>query len=475
MSTDSQPLDTPQRPDTSDSSDIPRSASGFALSFIGLLAGLIASTFAQRLWPNDPERTLLCGGGAIAAVIAFVDLVFLKASGRVSSGLAAQALRPASLGEAAVRFLGLLVTLATIGLVYWLFPEYHGTFYQPFWNLLQTLAWPVLCLAPLYFLWTGTRLVKQRDAYLQLGQLLLGRGWDRLDWETLRSHGLAWTVKAFFLPLMVVYAEQRITSTGEALRTLSWNTWSVYQFFFELSFLIDLLYCVLGYLLTLRVLDTQVRSTEPTVLGWVAALLCYQPFYSVIGNFYLKYDEFTVGWEAWLAGLPVVHALWAAGIIVLTVIYFLSTVAFGLRFSNLTHRGIITSGPYRFTKHPAYVSKNLSWWLISVPFISHLGWLDAVRRCALLALLNLVYFLRARTEEWHLSRDPAYLAYSKWIDEHGMFRKLRFRMRERGSQGVQHEEIGNQPVTLNERATRLEHRPATRSARVGSKKGRRGK
>jgi protein-S-isoprenylcysteine O-methyltransferase Ste14 len=475
MSTDSQLPDTPQRLDTSSALDIPRSATSFALSFIALLAGLVVSALAQHLWPNDPENTLLCGGGAIAVIIGLADLVFLKSSRRASSGLAEHTLRPANLGEAAVRFLGLLVTLATIGLVYWLFPEYHGTFYQPYWHLLQVLAWPMLCLAPLYFLWTGTRLMKERDPYLQLGWLLLGRGWDRLDREALRSHWLAWTVKAFFLPLMVVYAEERITSTGGALRVLSWNTWSVYQFFYELSFLIDLLYCVLGYLLTLRVLDTQVRSTEPTVFGWVIALVCYQPFYSVIGNFYLKYDEFTIGWEAWLSGFPVVHALWAAGIIVLTVIYALSTVAFGLRFSNLTHRGIVTSGPYRFTKHPAYLSKNLSWWLISVPFISTIGWLDAVRHCVLLAILNLIYFLRARTEERHLGRDPAYLAYSRWMDEHGMFSKLTSRLRKRGSQQAPHDRVGNQELTLIERATKLERRPATRPAGVVPKKGRRGK
>jgi protein-S-isoprenylcysteine O-methyltransferase Ste14 len=464
MSTDSQPLDTPQRPDTASSPDMPRSASSFALSFTALLLGLIALALAQHLWPNDPERILLCGGGAIAVVIALVDLVFLGANRRASSGLAPHAMRPANLGEAAVRFLGLLLTLATIGLVYWLLPEYHGTFYQPFWHLLQTLSWPVLCLAPLYFLWTGTRSMKQRDPYLQLGRLLLGRGWDQLDREALRSHWLAWTVKAFFLPLMVVYAEDRITTTGTALQTLSWNTWSVYHFFFELSFLIDLLYCVLGYLLTLRVLDTQVRSTEPTVLGWVAALACYQPFYSVTGNFYLKYDEFTIGWDAWLSGLPVFHALWAAGIIVLTLIYSLSTVAFGLRFSNLTHRGIITSGPYRFTKHPAYLSKNLSWWLTSVPFISHIGGIDAVRHCVLLVFLNLLYFLRARTEERHLSQDPAYLTYSKWIDEHGMFSRVKFWPRERGLRGARHDRAGNQELTLNERATKLGRRTATRSA-----------
>ena len=37
---------------------------------------------------------------------------------------------------------------------------------------------------------------------------------------------------------------------------------------------------------------------------------------------------------------------------------------------------------------------------------------------------NLVYFLRARTEERHLSHDPVYVAYALWINEHGIFHRL---------------------------------------------------
>ena len=42
----------------------------------------------------------------------------------------------------------------------------------------------------------------------------------------------------------------------------------------------------------------------------------------------------------------------------------------GPRFSNLTHRGILTHGPYAWSKHPAYLSKNLFWWLSSLPFLA---------------------------------------------------------------------------------------------------------
>jgi hypothetical protein len=59
-----------------------------------------------------------------------------------------------------------------------------------------------------------------------------------------------------------------------------------------------------------------------------------------------------------------------------------------------------------------------------VPFISDQGWQMAVRNCLLLGLLNLVYYARARTEERHLSRDPDYVAYALWINEHGLLRSL---------------------------------------------------
>jgi protein-S-isoprenylcysteine O-methyltransferase Ste14 len=111
-------------------------------------------------------------------------------------------------------------------------------------------------------------------------------------------------------------------------------------------------------------------------------------------------------------------------IIALVFSYALSTIAFGLRFSNLTNRGIITSGPYRFTKHPAYITKNLSFWMVSVPFIEPLGWRIALTHCVALAAVNLLYFLRAKTEERHLMSDPDYRAYAEWIAKNGLFARI---------------------------------------------------
>lgn len=403
----------------------PRSVSCFTLNVVGLLMGLLAGAVSERLDPHDFGRALLVGIGAVALTIIAGDLFFLHVNRRGTTGLAASPVRPSSLAETGLRLLGLLVTLATIGVAYWLFPEYHGVFYEPYWQFLGAIAYPVLCLAPVYFFWVGRRIEPARDPYLLLGRLALGRGWREIDGRLLGAHGLAWTVKAFFLPLMVVYLSREIPTVAGTFGALSWDTMRWYSFGYELSYLVDLLFCVVGYTFTLRILDSHIRSTEPTALGWIVALVCYQPFYSVIGKQYLNYDESTLFWDVWLAPHPVVQTAWALAILTLTSIYALSTVAFGLRFSNLTNRGIVTSGPYRFTKHPAYLAKNLSWWLISVPFISRTGWLEALRHCTLLTGLNFIYFVRARTEERHLSRSPEYVAYAQWIREHGLFAWLR--------------------------------------------------
>jgi len=156
------------------------------------------------------------------------------------------------------------------------------------------------------------------------------------------------------------------------------------------------------------------------MLGWLVALICYEPFWSLINAQYLNYDSGRP-WGVVLWDMPIIYGLWGGAILLLTGIYVWATVYFGARFSNLTHRGIITNGPYRYTKHPAYLVKNLSWWLISMPFIIHDGQIsESIRHCLMLLLVNGIYYIRAKTEERHLSKDPVYNAYAKWIETNGL-------------------------------------------------------
>ena len=83
---------------------------------------------------------------------------------------------------------------------------------------------------------------------------------------------------------------------------------------------------------------------------------------------------------------------------------------------------MLTGGPYAFTRHPAYLSKNLFWWFSTMPFIATSGSLtDEIRNTALLGLISAVYYWRAKTEERHLlAEDAKYRDYSAWMQEQGL-------------------------------------------------------
>jgi protein-S-isoprenylcysteine O-methyltransferase Ste14 len=141
------------------------------------------------------------------------------------------------------------------------------------------------------------------------------------------------------------------------------------------------------------------------MLGWAAALSCYPPYNNVLGT-YLPLDN----GPAVITGENALLALRVATVLLFSI-YAAATVAFGFKFSNLTNRGIISRGPYRLVRHPAYLTKCTAWWLEHLPTIT-------LTKAFFLTLLCGVYALRAWTEERHLSMDPDYLAYKKkvpWI------------------------------------------------------------
>ncbi len=88
-------------------------------------------------------------------------------------------------------------------------------------------------------------------------------------------------------------------------------------------------------------------------------------------------------------------------------IFAWASIALGFKASNLTNRGIISSGPYRFVRHPAYTAKVLIWIIQGIFFGQfYLGILTA---------FAVIYFLRAWTEERHLSMGQDYIEYKRMV------------------------------------------------------------
>lgn len=402
----------------------PVSATHGIVAAVGLAAFSLALLILRldRPFGDNMGNAALFAIGVTAAAIFLVDLIWGKAYARPSTGLDFGLSDP-SWPRTWVKFTGLLGTLALLAGLYWLFPEYHAKLYDRYYAMLLAVLpfWLVLALPYLHLI--DRHMVQPRDGYWQMGQLVLGR-WDGLDRQMLGQYLLGWGIKGFFLPLMFGYMcndMARFLAVDFAGLT-SFHAW--FDFLYDLGFFVDVGLVSMGYLLSLRLTDTHLRSAEPTMLGWAVALVCYEPFWSLIGRQYLAYDS-DYKWGAWLWNTPTLYAIWGSAILVLVGIYVWATISFGARFSNLTHRGIITNGPYAWTKHPAYVAKNLSWWLISIPFVVHGTADETLRHCVLLLGLNGIYLLRAKTEERHLSRDPHYVAYSQWVNDHGMFRWVR--------------------------------------------------
>jgi protein-S-isoprenylcysteine O-methyltransferase Ste14 len=389
-----------------------------ALLLVGVLLGLTA-------WEYDAMTVMIACLVAMAAPIGIVDILWNRVYRRRSAGLGNAAAEPllANLPRVAVKLLGLWLTLALIALLYWALPEYGGDFYAPFYDLMRLIG-PVfaICSIP-YFLLVDRRMSNPRDGYWLAGRLLLGELPDGpAEREILKHFALGWAIKAFFLPLMTVFLFGNIQwmSANDLNQALSPDA---FGWWLRLAFFIDVAFAAVGYMLTLRVLDSHIRSANPLLLGWVVAIICYPPFWNLIEGQYLKFSG-PESWEFWLASSPVLYSLGGTALLGLIFFYSWSTAAFGLRFSNLTHRGIITGGPYALTKHPAYIAKNIFWWLSAMPFLSSNGWEFAVKGCLLLGVVNAIYFVRARTEERHLAQEPVYAAYARWIAEHGVLGRL---------------------------------------------------
>ncbi len=313
---------------------------------------------------------------------------------------------------------GLWATWAIIGSIYALARFYWSGNYI-FAMRCFTVAAPFLFVAsPFYVIWLDRRLTHPKDGAWAFGIWLMGQG--PADRTAIADHFRSWAVKGFFLAFMISIVPGGFYEVvSRPWSEISAGPVSLTNYLISFMFVVDVALATVGYLLTMKPLDAHIRSATPYAEGWVAALICYPPFILMGSGGPLDYHPGTFGdqsWAHWLGDNDALLWLWGGCLVLLTGIYAWATVAFGLRFSNLTHRGILTHGPYAFSKHPAYLSKNAFWWLSTLPFLVTTGSLvDAVRNSAILALVSGIYWWRANTEEKHLSNDVAYRDYAAWI------------------------------------------------------------
>lgn len=445
MTAASSPFPTPRfaRPPGLPASDV---STGVGL--VGL-AGLILWIAFCRSYPEiagvlgiggalGGERGVLSGPYAALAAMVFtalpmaawsllVDKVHLRPSTGIDWSLKRSLAE--TLPVSVVKLCGLWATWAGLAAFYGLARWYWGGNYLFAMEVLTFALLPLVILSVPYVIWLDHYLVEPRDATFQFGAFVLGGGVigrEQWDGATIAKHWRAWAIKGFFGAFMISILPPGFAQIVESNpEQLIGRPVEFVMLLVTLLFVIDVQIGTVGYLLTLRPLDSHIRSGNPLLAGWLAALLCYPPFvWGIIGpgNSVLSYEFDTPGWAHWFAGNDALLWAWGGVLLFLTGIYAWATVAFGIRFSNLTYRGVLTHGPYRFTRHPAYLSKNLFWWASVLPFMVTNGSLvEAARNCVFLLVVNAIYHWRARTEEAHLlAEDPKYRAYHAWMEQHGL-------------------------------------------------------
>jgi protein-S-isoprenylcysteine O-methyltransferase Ste14 len=415
----------------------PKSAVSTMTGLVGL-AGLLVWTAVSRAYGMEGPLAALTALLACGVPMVLWSLLVDKVHRNPSTGIDWDS-PPRPLREivdiSLAKIAGLWGIWAVIGGLYCVARYYWDGPYLFSMQVLGVAIVPMLVLSIPYVLWLDRRLKEPRDGAWHFGQLLIGRG-DLCDRTELQHFARAWAVKGFFTAFMLSIVPGnwwdtiRTDSAVIASSPVELAFWLI-----RVMFMIDVTFATVGYVLTMKPLDAHIRTANPYAAGWTAALLCYPPFIMMGDGDPLDYHMGTAGpdgWTHWLGNYPLAMDLWGAVLVFLTGVYAWATVAFGFRFSNLTHRGILTHGPYAWTKHPAYVSKNLFWWCAVLPFLAVTGNpVDMIRNTVLLGAVSGVYYWRARTEERHLGADPAYREYAAWMERNGPVPRLIARLKPR--------------------------------------------
>jgi len=295
------------------------------------------------------------------------------------------------------------VAVYSLLMIVYLFTGYYKRLLVPetIWFLKNLYFFYIITGLPRLFFWQEKdykpeQLVKSIPEFLKsMYVFCLGDG--RKKWVVDIKNKNLWLftiVKAFYLPLMINFLIGNY-------KGLSWKL--DYPNILNFLFTIDTAFFTFGYLLQHKRLGNMVKSVEPTLFGWLIALACYPPFNSVTGSYLGWYSSDRFSYSD-----PKIDMVARVAVITLIGLYTWASVSLGFKCSNLTNRGIVKSGAYRWIRHPAYVGKVLAWWIMALANFS-------VPMMVSMTAWSLIYYLRAVTEERHLMADPDYRKYVKKV------------------------------------------------------------
>ncbi|MEM1273562.1 MAG: isoprenylcysteine carboxylmethyltransferase family protein [Pseudomonadota bacterium] len=403
--------------------DIPTSVTKGWINLVGL-----AATFLALVWLCLQAGQVSAFWGALvlmaayALPIAVLELAVHRVQTRPSTELNPWRSNPYNLKRSLTKFLGLTVMVLAVVSAHAVFRFYPVEDLLPALRVLVAGA-PLLCvMAIAYILWVDARMVQPKDGYWQIGAWLTAQT-TRREVADLRHFTLGWVIKGFFLPIMFFYLISALAGTAPLGTWFAGDIVTIARRMMLIAIILELVVVCVGYTLTLRLFDAHIRSTNPVLWGWLVTLICYAPFNGVVTGQIFDRDT-GVPWFETIESYPLLAGPWLAVMLLSFAVWVWATASFGLRWSNLTNRGVITCGPYRWMKHPDYLSKTIFFWLTSMPILADVPIFTQIAATCGMCVVTVIYFARARAEERHMSEDPDYVRYALALNDTGLFAPL---------------------------------------------------
>lgn len=216
-------------------------------------------------------------------------------------------------------------------------------------------------------------------------------------------------MRAYFLPVMVSQVYSGFSNAVSFAHSGGWGsllgfiTWLA-----AMLWLTDALCASVGYCLESRWTESRSRSIDMTSGGWLICLCCYAPLNEVTGTLFPFAPSVVTGQatamffqsEVFLITLKLIETF-----ILAALVY--SDLSLGPSGVNITLKKVQSSGPYSVVRHPATVCKLSFWWIQSIFYLGFWQWHLILGQL----MWNVIYILRALTEERHLKQYPEYREY----------------------------------------------------------------
>ncbi len=327
-----------------------------------------------------------------------------------------------------IKYLGVVFGMFLILFMYWMIPEYQILKYLNPINEAKFFIFTLVlvCAGPMIFL-SEYFLGHKNDGTYNMG-LFVTLQTEKVDWKSFRDGILEWLIRLIFLTLNFTSAVKLMgTYRSNPAYFLDHSFLNAVFVLESLIFFIILIVILPGYLFSWRLIGTDTKKIDSTWFAWIVLLICYQPFVGPVFQTTFKYvPEVALVTNGsilsyYFSGIPILLYVIGFAIILFALIHLWAEAIIGIRSSNISNKGIITNGPFLFTKHPVYLSKIFGWFLISLPFFNALTALESFRLGLAFLVICAIYVGRSVSEERLLATDPTYVKYALYMDKYATF------------------------------------------------------